>query len=262
MTHELFNDNFTKNTIFYKENEKEFYMRRISDILFDIKDIYYICDGGFVYSEYTGGFLSTHDDHKRGYLKVDLYDKTGNKKSFGVHRLLMLVFNYIDNHDNMVVNHKDLDKKNNYLYNLEWVTNRENWRHSIKNGVRDEYGDYIKDLGLIHKICEEREKGERPKHIADKFDVSYEAVKKICNKTNYTDITKQYTFGKMHKFRSLNLDQIKSIIDDLINDKLSIKDIAKRHNTNRHRVYDVRDIYLKNNTKQNVQRLSKRDSVE
>jgi len=32
------------------------------------------------------------------------------------------------------VNHKDLNKKNNCLYNLEWATNRENATHARSQG--------------------------------------------------------------------------------------------------------------------------------
>ncbi|MFW6015183.1 MAG: hypothetical protein ACOCRK_01950 [bacterium] len=242
----FFKDSFNKNTAIYNENGKEYFMRRISDTLKDIKDIYYICDGGYVYSENIGRFLKSHSDHKRGYIKVDLYNKFNNKISFGVHRLLMIVFNYTNNYNDMVVNHKDLNKKNNYLYNLEWVSNRENWRHSIRNGVRDDYGDYIKNLDIVHDICYERQRGERPKHISDKIGVSYDAVKKICNGDNYTDIVKQYKFGEMHKFRSLTLDQIECIINDLKYSDLNVNEIANKYNTNKHRIYDVRDIYIKN----------------
>ena len=58
-----------------------------------------------------------------GYLRVKI-----NKKSFMVHRLVALVF--INNPDNkLIVNHKDLNKNNNNVYNLEWSTHSENTQH-------------------------------------------------------------------------------------------------------------------------------------
>lgn len=56
------------------------------------------------------------------------------KLSYKVHREVAKAF--IDNPDNLPqVNHKDGDKNNNSASNLEWVTNRENAHHAIKNGL-------------------------------------------------------------------------------------------------------------------------------
>lgn len=37
--------------------------------------------------------------------------------------------------------------------------------------------------------------GERPKHISNKLDLSYDAVRKICSGKNYKDITSQYVLS-------------------------------------------------------------------
>ena len=68
-----------------------------------------------------------------GYHKVFLY-KNGIHKNLRVHRLIALTF--IDNPlDKKQVNHKDLNKKNNNIENLEYVTGQENINHAVKNGV-------------------------------------------------------------------------------------------------------------------------------
>ena len=57
---------------------------------------------------------------RNGYLKVDLC-KNGKQKTFTVHRLVATVF--ISNPKNFpVVNHKDENKLNNNVSNLEWCT--------------------------------------------------------------------------------------------------------------------------------------------
>ena len=68
-----------------------------------------------------------------GYYKVELY-KNGKSNIFYVHRLVSESF--IENPNNYpCVNHIDCDKTNNNVYNLEWVTYKQNTKHAIKNGL-------------------------------------------------------------------------------------------------------------------------------
>ena len=69
-----------------------------------------------------------------GYHKVQLY-KDGKSKMFYVHRLVALSF--IPNPDNKPqINHKDGNKDNNTVDNLEWATSKENLNHAITSGLR------------------------------------------------------------------------------------------------------------------------------
>jgi hypothetical protein len=66
-----------------------------------------------------------HD--KDGYLLVDLQN-AGKKVTYKVHRLVAIAF--IKNPKNKPqVNHKDGNKENNNVNNLEWVTDSENKVH-------------------------------------------------------------------------------------------------------------------------------------
>ena len=68
---------------------------------------------------------------RKGYLRVDLY-KEGKRKTYTVHRLVAQAF--IPNLENKLeVNHKDEDKTNNKVENLEWVTRRENNNYGTRN---------------------------------------------------------------------------------------------------------------------------------
>ena len=64
----------------------------------------------------------------QGYLRVRLCEN-GNYKNYFVHRLVARAFIYESNLD---VNHKDLNKANNTVENLEYVTPSENALHSYK----------------------------------------------------------------------------------------------------------------------------------
>ena len=71
---------------------------------------------------------------KKGYLKVDLGDGFGKRKSVSVHRLVAIAF--IDNPMNYdQVNHMDGVKTNNHIDNLEWCNNSENQLHAYANGL-------------------------------------------------------------------------------------------------------------------------------
>ena len=62
---------------------------------------------------------------KDGYLKVTL-TKDKKEKTVRVHRIVLSAFNYIKNMDEMMVNHKDENKTNNNVENLEWCTAKYN----------------------------------------------------------------------------------------------------------------------------------------
>lgn len=62
---------------------------------------------------------------KNGYLKVLLYDELGNRKFRTVHRLIASTF-LSNPHNYTCVNHRDENKLNNSLDNLEWCTHKYN----------------------------------------------------------------------------------------------------------------------------------------
>lgn len=67
------------------------------------------------------------------YLNVTLA-KNKKNKTFQIHRLAAL--NFIPNPNNYPqVNHKDGNKQNNCVDNLEWCTCKENINHAWKNGL-------------------------------------------------------------------------------------------------------------------------------
>ena len=70
----------------------------------------------------------------RGYPHIDFYNSK-SRKNYYVHRLVAEAF--IDNPHNLPqVNHKDGNKLNNSVDNLEWCTCQENIIHGIKNGLK------------------------------------------------------------------------------------------------------------------------------
>lgn len=83
------------------------------------------CGRNKSYSVHKGRILSP--GIRVGYKSVYLYDKKGGKKNRTVHSLVFFSFNEHDKYEEgMVINHKDIDRLNNFYLNLEMVTQREN----------------------------------------------------------------------------------------------------------------------------------------
>jgi len=105
----------------------------------DYEQNYWISSDGIVKNNH-GHVLSPHID-KDGYLRIDLY-KNNKRKKFGIHRLVALTF-LNKPFPSAVVNHKDENKQNNRVGNLEWLSSKENTnygfgmrRRSISQGKR------------------------------------------------------------------------------------------------------------------------------
>ena len=82
--------------------------------------IYQVSSHGRVRSKHK--IMKPQNDN--GYMRI-LLRKNGKVKRYSVHRLVAIAF--IDNPYNLpVVNHKDENKGNNYVENLEWCTHKYN----------------------------------------------------------------------------------------------------------------------------------------
>ena len=89
---------------------------------------YEIYQNGKIFSPMTNRFLKFRTD-KDGYFDVTLiYNSEGKRMPFRVHRLVALKY-LIKPEGYTVVNHKDLNKQNNNVDNLEWSTVALNTQH-------------------------------------------------------------------------------------------------------------------------------------
>lgn len=80
---------------------------------------------------------------KQGYLCTRMLDKNNKSKAELVHILVAKTF--IENPDNKpTVNHKDGNKHNNCVDNLEWATYSQNNKHAIDIGLRPKYIGIVK----------------------------------------------------------------------------------------------------------------------
>ena len=123
---------------------------------------YWITSNGQVWSDYSNKFIAVVN-MPNGYQRVVL-SKKNKSYNFLIHRLVAEAF--IPNPENKpCVNHKDLNRQNNCLENLEWVTYQENNNyadHGLKNGKAHskKVGQFNKDGQLIRTYNSIKEAAE------------------------------------------------------------------------------------------------------
>ena len=106
-------------------------------IINDIVTNYLIDENGQIFNTKTNKYLKgsiKNTGYKMALLSID-----GKKKDYAIHRLVAEAF--IPNPNNKpVVNHKDGNKLNNCVSNLEWTTYSENRTHAVKTGLSSNRG--------------------------------------------------------------------------------------------------------------------------
>lgn len=150
MVHRLivssFNENYNNSKIFHKDNNK--LNNNLNNLLFEtnqykkeeiwkpsyISENYLVSNLGRVKNIKTNRILKPSSDGKNEYQNINLsIDKSS--KGFKLHRLIMLTFHQEGYKKGLWINHKDGNKSNNKLENLEWCTPKENFNHAIKNNL-------------------------------------------------------------------------------------------------------------------------------
>lgn len=103
----------------------------MNEIWKEVDDRYSVSNLGRVKSNYGNKERILKQRVVNGYLKVNLYKNTV-MKSVSVHRLVAEAF--IPNPENLPqVNHKDENKENNHIDNLEWCTSEYNCNYGTRS---------------------------------------------------------------------------------------------------------------------------------
>ena len=162
-----------------------------------IKDIqgfegrYTISNLGIVRSLLTGKIMKPYVT-KFGYARVNLrIAHSRDYKSYFVHRLVASAF--LENKDNLAeVNHKDCNRLNNKVDNLEWMSKEDNIRYSFTHGNASNKGlknpNAKLDLNDIKAIRSLKATNRfYDTQIAKLFRVSSSTINKIVNNEIWSD---------------------------------------------------------------------------
>ena len=185
---------------------------------------YFVTDTGIITNN------KGHELHQRqnnsGYMVVDLY-KNKKPHTITVHRIVAETF--LDKTDD-TVNHKDGDKTNNSVDNLEWVSYGSNNKHSYDTGLKEslkgEASPFAKHSeSEVRKLCELLEVESSPKRVAEITGYDLNFIKSIKSGNAWTSVSKDYDLVKprfsMPKSRKAELSEwSKYMTIDEILDKL------------------------------------------
>lgn len=128
-------------------------------------------------------------------MVVNLFKrKMGGKKVMKQIRVHQYVAKYfIENPEGKpMVNHKDGDKTNNHVDNLEWCTHKENMQHAFKNGLNHtpkgvhttKLNEY--DVKLIRKLY--KEEGLSHHKLSQMFPVVESQIRNIINRNSWKNV--------------------------------------------------------------------------
>lgn len=177
---------------------------------------YAVTREGQVYSLHTNKFLSKNK-MLGCYMGVTICEEMVRVEEL-VHRLVAKA--YIPNPNNLpCVNHKDGDKLNNSVSNLEWCSYLENTQHAMDTGLRrtsviNEYRSLSNEVAS--KICDMLEQGSRNKDICELLNVDCETVSGIKSGRYYKDISEDFDFRKVSSSNRISEQKVIKICELLI----------------------------------------------
>lgn len=164
----------------------------------------YLNKAGTPYQKNSTSFIELSVSSTSTYDRVSV-SKNGKKKRYHIHVLMALTFLNLDlarhgvGGNSLQVDHKDRNKRNNSLENLEVVTKRENYDRALKAGCysKNGYASKGKAKKTLRKFSESdvnqmkllRSEGLSYRKIADHFNCNHLAIYQILKGKTYQDLS-------------------------------------------------------------------------
>ena len=134
--------------------------------------------------------LKIYANNRTGYKFVQLYrDKKSRNQH--IHRLVALVFINSRPARNLEVNHKDGNKHNNRVDNLEWVTCEYNHEHATQSGLKakgEKIGTAKLTESMVWAIKWFLDKGHTHTELSKAFRISRPTITLIANSKTWKHI--------------------------------------------------------------------------
>lgn len=137
------------------------------------------------------GQIRAHGVKREGYHFVNLCRKQRAKPMY-VHRLVAIAF--LPNPDCLPqVNHRDGDKSNNAVENLEWCSKSENCQHALSAGLYESakgeaIGNSVFTEAQVSEIRSRWKNGEKQKHLAAEYGVLPGTIHKIVHRQRWKHV--------------------------------------------------------------------------
>lgn len=151
----------------------------------DISQKYEASDDGHIRSKKTKRILHEFVG-KDGYLRTQFDGKTRT-----VHRVIAIAF-IPGEVGKDFVNHRDGNKQNNAVSNLEWCTRNENMRHAYSHGLKSSVGELNGRAKLsaenVRFIKDHYKKGDEEfgaKALSKKFGVARQTICAVVSGQNW-----------------------------------------------------------------------------
>lgn len=181
--------------------------------------------------------LRTIDKNEDGYLQIIL-TKNKESKTLSLHILMAKAWG-LPNPDKLPeVNHKDGNKSNCLLDNLEWSTHGDNMRHAVRNGLRKYKKVITPKKGILSEqdILYIYNSKERTGLLAKKYNLTKSSIQRIKSGKTYSKITKEGCplKGAFHVLSKEDALFIK-------NSTISAKEIALKYKISDTLVFQIRN---------------------
>lgn len=155
--------------------------------------LYEVSDAGRVRRAVPGpsthaGFVLRPSVNQKGYHRVELRDGIGNRRMCAVHRLVLATFGsepVVPQH----AHHRNADRADNGLGNLEWVSNATNLAEAVRRGafcgithpsMRGEGNPAARlTADQVREIRSRHTDGESQRGLARQFNVNPQTVNYI-----------------------------------------------------------------------------------
>lgn len=220
-----------------------------------IKTRYFVTTSGMVYSLDNDGCIhykkQTSDKSGYKYVKISfVYKEKHHECRLSVHRLVALAFIPKISGKNEV-NHKDGNKSNNEVSNLEWVDHSENMRHAYMNNLNHKGENNTQSIynnTQIHETCKLLSENKQTKtEISKSTGVSIFTIDAILKHKKWKHISSLYNIDE-YDVKAINtgskpkatIEDIKKVCQLIEMGKFTLREISELTKVSLYTVCDVK----------------------